>query len=129
MYPTLFSEPFRTEKGAESKMIRNDIIERKLMVAELELDGLKTHTTMRKEQCPIYDSPYDHKVRKALSEIRGARDILRIDTHSKQWTITTRSKQANRHGLWDFQYRKPFWQCGFCTAQERNPILMEVIAK
>lgn len=86
------------------------------MIAELHLDGLKTHTTMRKEKCPLYNSNYDKKVRKALSAVRGARDIFRNDMKTKQWTLTTRGNtgtKANRHGLW-FCHVIPEWRCEFC---------------
>ena len=83
------------------------------MIAELQLDGLKTHTTMRKEKCPLYNTPYDKKIRFALSAIRSARDILRNDNNGKQWSLTTRGKKMNRHGLWDMN-TQPNWKCGFC---------------
>ena len=92
-------------------------IERKLMIAELNLDGLKTHTTMRKEKCVLYNTPYDKKIRLALSAVRSARDMLRNDSKQKQRTLTTRSNSANRHGLW-FCKVIPDWKCGFCNANK-----------
>jgi len=89
-------------------------IERALMIAELELDGLKTHTTMKKEKCRIYNTVFDKKIRRALSAVRSARDILRFDVGEKQMTITTRGG-SNRHGRWDANPRSSFTQfpCGF----------------
>jgi len=88
-------------------------IEKQIMIIELELDGIKTHITMRKEKCPLYNTPFDLKVRRALSACRSARDVLRNDMKSKQWTITTRSPKANRHGLWDCNPKASF-KCSFC---------------
>jgi len=86
-------------------------IETALMLAELELDGLKTHTTMLKERCLLYNTPYDRKVRRALSAVRSARDILRHDVGTKQMSITTRGG-ANRHGRWEAN-PGPSFRCPF----------------
>lgn len=95
--------------------MRTAKIEHQLMLAELHLDGIKTHITIRKDKCPLYNTAYDHKVRIALSAVRSARDIFRNDTGYKQRTITTRGGSANRHGLWDCTPKKPIgWTCGFC---------------
>lgn len=87
-------------------------IEAGLMTAELELDGIKTHITMRKENCPLYETQYDLKVRKALSAVRSARDLFRNAVGTKQWTLTTRGG-SNRHGLWHCQVIRN-WNCPFC---------------
>jgi len=107
------------------EMLRVAEIERGLMIAELELDGIKTHITMRKERCRLYNTPFDKKVRKALSAIRGTRDKFRNDIGSKQWTLTTRGPTnlpknkgtANRHGLWVCR-SKTDWKCPFCQQQD-----------
>ena len=94
-------------------------IEKQLMIAELELDGLKTHTTMVKERCPLYNTPVDKKIRRALSAIRSARDVLRNDMGSKQWSITTRGNKgssANRHSLWSCN-PPPSFKCAFCNGK------------
>jgi hypothetical protein len=104
-------------------------IERALMLAELHLDGLKTHTTIKKEKCAIYNTPYDHKVRIALSAVRSARDILRNDIGHKQRTITTRGGPANRHGLWECTPKKTTggWKCGFdLPAPKKNLVVTEL---
>lgn len=93
--------------------VRTVPVERGLMIAELHLDGIKTHITMRKQKCPLYKTPFDFKIREALSGIRSSRDIFRNDIGSKQWTLTTRGKSANRHGLWDMNTKASF-QCPFC---------------
>lgn len=88
------------------------IIEGRLMEAELRLDGVKTHITMRKEKCPLYNTDFDFKIREALTAVRSLRDHLRIIAGSKQWTLTTRGG-ANRHGLWHCQVIRD-WNCPFC---------------
>lgn len=50
------------------------------------------------------------RIGRALSAVRSARDILRNDTGTRQWTLTTRSKRYNRHGLWHMKCI-PEWQC------------------
>lgn len=89
-------------------------IEARLMAAELELDGLKTHITMRKEACSLYGTDYDKKIRRALTAVRSARDLFRIENGSKQWTLTTRGG-SNRHAElpWHLPVR-PAWKCPHC---------------
>lgn len=107
-----FSESFIYEKWSSIYPL--------LRSPELELDGIKTHITMRKELCPFYESAFDIKVRTALSAIRSARDLFRIVIGSKQWTLTTRSKSANRHGLWHMQVIRN-WNCPACHIAEGDP--------
>jgi len=102
--------------------LRLFFIEKQLMIAELHLDGLKTHTTMRKEKCPLYNTNSDKKIRIALSAIRGARDVLRNDMKSRQWTITTRGKigaDSNRHSLWECNPPSSF-KCEFCNGKKKK---------
>ena len=112
----MFQRETYTERALMPNIMRLFHIERMLMIAELELDGLKTHTTMVKEKCPLYNTPVDMKVRKALSAIRSARDVLRNDMGSKQRTITTVGNidyDANRDHLWECNPRASF-KCAFC---------------
>lgn len=92
--------------------IRVEKIELKLMEAELHLDGMNTHNAFKK--ClPI---EYRTKLQKALNAIRSARDTLRNDVKSRQWTITTRgsiNSRFNRHGLWECN-SIPTWKCSIC---------------
>lgn len=92
--------------------MRTQKIELKLMEAELHLDGMNTHVAMKK--ClPI---EYRKKLQIALNAIRSARDTLRNDTKSRQWTITTRGKLNhvyNRHNLWECN-AIPTWKCSLC---------------
>ena len=91
--------------------MRVEQIERRLIVAELLLDGLFTHANFK----PGCMRPIHHKrIGKALSAIRGARDILRHDAHSRQWTLTTTGGAGavgfNRGKAWICN-AVPEWKC------------------
>lgn len=106
--------------------IRLADLEARLMEAELLLDGLKSHSTMRKESCALYDTDIlDHITRPALTAVRGARDILRNDIGSKQWTLTTRGG-SNRHKElpWDFNIRRKAWKCPCCNFPESKIVIV-----
>lgn len=92
-----------------NRKLRIEKIELKIMEAELILDGLFTHNNFRHCMNPIHAK----RISKALSAIKSARDTLRNDTVSKQWTLTTRSKRFNRHGLWEMKVRTD-WRCIGC---------------
>src|SRR4029079_4155878 len=92
-------------------MTPNETIELALMMAELELDGIKTHIDL-KRNCHLKGTDIEKKVKRALSGVRSARDLHRASQGSKQWTLTTRGG-SNRHPEldWDFNIRKKNWQC------------------
>jgi hypothetical protein len=100
--------------------MRDSLIERRLMTAELHLDGLKTHMAMN-DKCALSGSVIESKVRASLTAVRSARDILRADTGQNQRTITTRGKNANRHGLWTANPR-PSFSCPFDKSPEAGII-------
>lgn len=87
--------------------IRTQKIEERIIEAELLLDGLFTHANFHPG---CMREIHRKRIGKALSAVRSARDILRNDTRSKQWTITTRGKKFNRHGLWVCN-AIPEWKC------------------
>lgn len=100
---------------------RTTQFERSLMIAELELDGIKTHIDLAKN-CILKNTPYERKIKKALSEIRSARDKLRNDIGSKQLTITTRAKSIRRpNQTWDCTPKRAYgWTCPFCYPSEKS---------
>jgi hypothetical protein len=76
------------------------------MEAELILDGLYTHNNFFHCMNPIHA----RRIKKALGAVRSAREALRNDTKSRQWTLVTRSYKFNRHGLWHMTC-VPDWKC------------------
>ena len=87
------------------------LYEKKLMHAELELDGLNTHMNT-KVGCHLHDTDINDKVNEALQEVRGVIALIRNDMQDRQWTLTTRGG-SNRHPElpWDFNIRKKDWIC------------------
>lgn len=103
----------RKTNGKGSHNLRTVKIEKHIMIAELILDGLYTHNNFKHCMNPIHAK----RIARALSNIRSARDLFRHDTGTRQWTLTTRSKRFNRHGLWHM-YCLPEWRCD-CNGKKK----------
>jgi hypothetical protein len=79
------------------------------MEAELLLDGLATHNNFFHCMNPVHAE----RIKRALSAVRSARDILRNDAKGRQLTLYTRGKKLNRKGVgWYFNVQRADWKCG-----------------
>lgn len=94
-------------------------VERRIIEAELHLDGMNTHIMRMGAGCGLWGTDYQKKLAAALGAVRGARDLLRNGLGEKQRTITTRGSKNNTYTdkegkiLWDSQYRRKNWKCPF----------------
>ena len=77
------------------------------MEAELLLDGLATHNNFFNCMNPIHAK----RIKRVLSAVRSARDILRNDADARQLTLYTRGKKLNRKGVNWFYNAVPDWKC------------------
>ena len=108
----------------QSRLLRAEL---SIMEAELHLDGMNTHIRRMGKNCALDGTPFQKKIASSLGAVRSARELLRGEMGAKQRTITTRGSKNNTYTgddgkpLWDAQYRRPDWECGFDIPKSKSP--------
>lgn len=105
----------------KTKKKRFERIDKQHRILELELDGICTHIDTATD-CPLKGTDFHKKLNMARLAIRSARDVFRIDSGTKQWTLTTRGG-TNRHGLWHMQVIRN-WKCPYCHTNSSERLCM-----